>query len=125
MKYLIFTLLLFSTLNANHINWYGNYDKAHKKALAEDKSLMVFLIQKNSKYSQKMFKEIFMNQTYIDKINEDYISVIVTYKQKESYPIEMLYTDTFPSLFFLDKHELFISEPFRGDITKEMMENLQ
>ena len=125
MKYLIFTLLLFNTLNANHINWYGDYDKAHKVAIKENKPLMVLLIKKDSYESKVILKDIFMNQPYIDKINQNYISVIVTYKQKESYPIEMLYTDVFPSLFFLDKYELFISEPFRGDITKEMMESLQ
>ncbi len=113
------------TLQANHINWHGNYEKAHKLALKEDKALMVLLIQKDCERSKKIVQDIFMNRSYIDKINQDYISVIVTYKQKKSYPIEMLYTDIYPSLFFLDKYELFIYEPFRGDITTKMMENLQ
>ncbi len=125
LKYLIFMFLLFTTLNANHINWYGDYDKAHQKALKEDKFLMILLIQKDSKESKRVLKDIFINQVYIDKINKEYISVIVTYNQKQSYPIEMLYTDIFPSLFFLDKYELFIYEPFRGDIKKEMMESLK
>jgi len=125
MKQMLLTLFLLLNLSANHINWYGSYDKAHKVALKENKSLMVLLIKKDSKKSKVVLRDIFMNQPYIDKINQEYICVIVAFKQKESYPIEMLYTDVYPSLFFLDKNELFIYEPFRGDITKEMMENLQ
>jgi len=125
MKQIIFAIFLITTLSANHINWYGNYDKAHRLALKENKSLMVLLIQNDCERSKKIVQDIFMNQSYIDIINKDYISVIVTLHQKESYPIEMLYTDVYPSLFFLDKYELFIYEPLRGDITKEMMERLK
>jgi hypothetical protein len=62
-----------------------------------------------------------MNQKYIDTINEKYISVLIIKDQKSSYPIEMLYTFTYPSLFFLDENELFIHEPLRGDITPEKL----
>lgn len=125
MREIIFAIFLTISLNATHINWHGNYDKAHQMAIKEKKTLMVLLIQKDSKRAKKIIQNVFMNQPYIDKINKEYVSVIVTYKQKESYPIEMLYTDVFPSLFFLDRYELFIYEPFRGDITKEMMKELK
>ena len=121
MRFLIFILLLVLTLNANHVRWYGNYDKAHQQALKEKKNLMVLLIEKDCKPCQKSLIKTFINQPYIDKINESFISVIVTKNQKESYPIEMLYTFTYPTLFFLDNRELFLSKPIRGELTPESL----
>lgn len=111
----IFSLLL----NASHVNWYGDFDKAHKKALKQNKSLIVLLIEENCDSSREVIKKTFINQPYIDKINKDFVSVIVTKNQKASYPIEMLYTFTYPTLFFLDNRELFLCEPMRGGISPE------
>lgn len=118
MKRYLFIILFFSIiLQANHIQWNSSYENAHRKALKEDKILMVFLIQKDRPESQKMLKSTFLNQNYIDKVNEKFISVIVTKGQKSSYPIEMLYTMTYPTLFFLNKEELFIGTNLFGYIS--------
>ena len=123
MRFIILITLLGLALNANHVRWYGNYDKAHKAALKENKKLMVLLINKDCKPCQESIKTTFINQPYIDEINEKYISVIVTKNQKESYPIEMLYTFTYPTLFFLDNRELFVCKPIRGKVTPERLKN--
>lgn len=123
MPVFILITLLTLTLNANHVSWYGNFDKAHKQALKENKKLMVLLIEKDCKACQNTLKTTFINQSYIDKINDDFISVIVTKNQKESYPIEMLYTFTYPTLFFLDNRELFVYKPIRGEITPDRLKD--
>ena len=82
---------------------------------------MVLLIKKDCPKCKQTLKTAFLNQTYIENINKNYISVIVTKNQKASYPIEMLYTFTYPSLFFLDNKELFICEPIRGGITPDKL----
>jgi len=107
--------LLFSTLQAQHVRWFSDFDKAHQTALKENKNLMVLLLE--SKRSQDVLKMSFMNQDYIKEINTRFIPVLVIKDQKHSYPIEMLYTLTYPSLFILDEKELFICEPMRGEIT--------
>jgi len=123
MRFLIYTALLVLTLNANHVRWYGNFNKAHQVAKKENKKLMVLLIEKDCQSCQESINTTFINQPYIKEINENFVSAIVTKNQKESYPIEMLYTFTYPSLFFLDNSELFICEPIRGEVTPERLRN--
>ena len=123
MKYFILLSLVLLTLNANHINWYPDFDKAHKQALKENKKLMVLLIEKECAACQKTIKTTFMNQIYLEEINDKFISVIVTKDQKSSYPIEMIYTFTYPSLFFLDNKELFVCEPIRGEVSPERLKS--
>lgn len=110
---------MISIVSANHVSWYGDFEKAHKQALKERKSLMVLLIRKECKKCKNTIKNTFINKSYIDTINDKFISVIVTKNQKESYPIEMLYTYTYPTLFFLDSRELFLCNPIRGEVTPE------
>ena len=121
MRFLLLATLLALTLNASHVSWYGNFDKAHQTAIKENKKLMVLLIEKDCKSSQESIKTTFINQPYIEEINDNFISVIVTKNQKESYPIEMLYTFVYPTLFFLDNRELFVCKPIRGEVTPERL----
>ena len=116
-------LLLFISLHADYVKWYFNYDKAHQIALKEDKMLMVLLVNNYPKESNKVIKTTFINQAYISKLDKNFISVIVKKGQKQSYPIEMLYTVVYPALFFLDKDELFIGESIFGDITPKSFQN--
>lgn len=117
MRFFILFLLLISALGANHVSWQSNFDKAHQQALKENKKLMVLLIEKECKECIETIKTTFINQPYIDKINREYISVLITKDQQSSYPIEMLYTFQYPSLFFLDNRELFVCKPIRGGVT--------
>ena len=119
MRSFVLISILILTLSASHVRWYGSFDEAHKQALKYDKKLMVLLIKKDCQVCKESIKSTFINQSYIDDINRDFISVIITKNQKESYPIEMLYTLAYPTLFFLDNRELFICKPLKGKITPE------
>ena len=123
MHFVILITLLVLSLGASHVSWYGNFDKAHQAALKEDKKLMVLLIKKGCKPCTESIKTTFINQPYVKEINDSFISVIVTKDQKDSYPIEMLYTFTYPTLFVLDNKELFVCKPIRGEVTPERLEN--
>ncbi|WP_373035623.1 thioredoxin family protein [Sulfurimonas sp.] len=123
MRFILFITLFLSMLHANHVSWYGDFDKAHQQALKENKKLMVLLIKKDCVPCKEAIKDAFINKPYIDKINDEFISVIITKDQKSSYPIEMLYTLEYPSLFFLDNRELFVCEPIRGDVTPDKLES--
>ena len=123
MKLLSLVLLLALTLNANHVRWFSNFDEAHKEAVKQNKHLMILLIKEDSPECKDTIATTFMNQTYIDKINKEFIPVLITKDQKQSYPIEMLYTFTYPTLFFLDEQELFSCKPIRGDITPQRLKN--
>lgn len=113
---LIFLVLFLSSLNAEHIRWHSNYDEAHQEALKEGKLLMVLLIKDDCPLCQEIIKTTFLNQPYIESINKKFVSVIVTKGQRQSYPIEMLYTMTYPAVFFLNSEELFVGENIFGYI---------
>lgn len=120
MKYLLILIFLLGvSLNAEYIKWHMNYEEAHQEALKEKKILMVLLIENHSQECNKILSTTFKEQEYIKKINELFVSVIITKNQKESYPIEMLYTMTYPSIFFLNNKELFVGDNIFGYITPE------
>ena len=121
----LFWLWLFPLiLSANFVHWKGDYTMAHQKALHAHKPLLVLLVKKDSSRSGDMIKHIFMDQPYIDTINEKAVAVIVTYEGKQNYPVEMYYATYFPALFFVDSSkEVFLSEPLYGKaISVKMME---
>jgi hypothetical protein len=125
LKYLLLWLLPL-LLSANFLNWLGNYDDAHQKALKENKPLLVLVVKKNDPLSSKIIKNSFMNMKYVDVINNTMVPVIVTYEGMLSYPVEMYYTTEFPALFFVDSSiETFLREPLYGEeITKEAVEKM-
>ncbi len=122
LKYLLLWLLPFF-VSANFVNWLGNYDIAHQKALKEHKPLLVLVVKKKDPLSSQIIKNAFMDQDYVDKINSKMVPVIVTYEGALSYPIEMYYTTVFPTRFFVDSSkETFLREPLYGEeITKEVI----
>ena len=102
-------------INADHIHWFGNYDKALQKAHKEHKPLMVLLVKKECPSCNDVIRDAFMGEGYIKYLNQKFISVIVTYEGRESYPIEMFYSTNFPTLFFVSSQtETFLSEPLYG-----------
>lgn len=111
---LMLLLLTALSLHAGHIRWYGDYDTAHAHAVKEQKPLMVFLVERGSEASEKMLATTLMNQPYIEQINRRFVPVLITKGTTQSYPIELLYTVTYPGLFFLTPEELFLSDALIG-----------
>lgn len=123
---ILFTILfigILTNLNASHVRWLYDFDKAHQESLKQKKHLMVLLIKKDSPICKETIINVFMNQPYIDRINKEFIPVLVIKDQKKSYPIELLYTYTYPTLFFLNEYELFSCDPIRGNISSENISN--
>ena len=114
IRLILASLLLAVYLQADHVRWQGDYEKAREEAVKEKKFLMVLLIEEGCADCIKMLRTTFKDQPYIEYINEKYISVLVTKGQKESYPIELLYAIEYPSVFFLDAKEIFEREPITG-----------
>jgi len=125
LKYLLLWLFPFF-VSANFVNWLGNYDIAHQKALKEHKPLLVLVVKKNNPLSSQVIKNAFMDQDYVDEVNSKMVPVIVTYEGALSYPIEMYYTTIFPTLFFVDsERELFLHEPLYGEeITQDIVSEI-
>ncbi len=127
MKKILFLLFFFTlSINADHIHWLGNYDKALQKAQEAHKPLMVLLVKKECPSCNDVIKDYFMGQGYIKYLNQKFISVIVTYEGRESYPIEMFYSTSFPTLFFVSSQtETFLAKPlYDKTINANTIENI-
>ncbi len=117
-------LLLLLVLSLYGLQIEHNYDDAHKKALQNDKTLVVFLTKHTCPYCNKELAKLLNDKQIRTLLEKNTVFVIVTYEQPTSYPIEMLYTDRYPSLFFLDTYELFTCKALRGDINLKKFENV-
>lgn len=111
-KILLLLILLISSTLANNIKWYASYDKALEQAHKTKKNLMIYIASSKEVKSKKILKEYFTNKDYIEYLNKNFINVLVTIEYKTSYPIELFYTTTFPTIFFASyKDESFLTHP--------------
>ena len=118
MKLFVF-LLLYSGVFAFSIE--SSYEAAHKKALQEEKLLLVFLSKKGLSGASEKLQMLLESKKLSDAIEKKALFVIIYKDQRESYPIELLYTQEYPTLFFLNHKELFACEAQRRDIDKEAL----
>jgi len=115
---LFYGILLFTTtLHALHIE--HDFTQAHKKAIAQQRILVVFLTKKGCRLCNKALMELLAHKKVKNILERRAVFVIVISGQKRSYPIEMLYTKNYPALFFLDRQELFACQAQRGNIDPE------
>lgn len=119
-KILLILILLLSNLFSNNISWYHSYDKALELAQKEKKNLMLFIASTKSYNSNEILKQYFLNQDYVEYINKNFISVLITVEHKTSYPIELFYTTSFPSIFFASyRDESYLTHPIYKFNSKE------
>jgi thioredoxin-related protein len=108
-------LFIVVNLNANYIHWIGTYNKARQIAIKEQKRLFVLAIESNCSSCKRIVYELMQEKEIAIKINKKFVPVIVNFSHKVDYPIELLYTTVFPTIFLLDpKNELFIQKPIVG-----------
>ncbi len=123
MRVGLLLLLLVMMLQADHVRWQGDYEKARLTAKLEQKELLVMIIDSECSACVKMLRTTFMDQRYIAYINKNYVAVLINKGEKQSYPIELLYTLVYPALFFLDTHEIYTKDALFGYITPETFEH--
>jgi hypothetical protein len=111
-KIILLLILFLSHLFSNTISWHANYDQALTKAHQEKKNILLFIASSQTSKSNEILKTYFLNQAYIEYLNETFINVLVTVEHKTSYPIELFYTTTFPAVFFVSfKDESVLISP--------------
>ncbi len=114
MNKIALALLLCSALHALHIK--HSYEAAHRLALQQKKMLVVFLTKKECKACNRELVTFLQSITHDTLFEKNALFVIIIQGSSQSYPIEMLYTNEYPTLFFLDENELFACEAMRGGI---------
>ena len=116
---LFLLLLLSSGVFAFSIE--SSYAAAHKRALQEEKLILVFLTKKGFSTASKKLQMLLESKKVTYAIEKKAVFVIIYKDQRESYPIELLYTQEYPTLFFVNNKELFACEAQRFDIDKEAL----
>jgi len=119
MKTILISLFLLTTsLFSSSIKWHGDYTKALLSAKKQNKNIILFLQERDCQDCKKMLKTTLYNQDYIKNINDSYISIIVQRENQISYPIELFYTLTYPTIFFINtEDESFLMNPLYGYVT--------
>ena len=125
MKTFLLLLIMFSSLYADHISWRSDYEKSLVEAKKEHKVLMVLVVKNNCLNCNKLIKESFINQPYINDLQNKTIAVIVNNQSSTNYPRELFYSTEYPTLFFVDPQtELFLGKPLHYPLKKDEITKL-
>ncbi|MDT8339737.1 MAG: thioredoxin family protein [Sulfurimonas sp.] len=120
MKIFFALFITVAALFSDHIRWQNDFDAALFKAKAQKKELLLLVLKKECAASKKIFVEVFSDKEVQKEVNRKYIAVVVFFEYENSYPIELFYTQTFPTLFFVSsRDESYLQKPLRGYFTKE------
>jgi thioredoxin-related protein len=101
----------------------NSYNNAHQKTLHSHKILMVYLTKKKCDYCNRELMKIINSKNISSFIEKNAVFVIVYKEQKNTFPIEMLYTTEYPTLFFLDKYENYSCEALRKNINLQAVKS--
>jgi hypothetical protein len=116
MKLRLFGLILLALLPLSaHISWLGDYEVAHHLAQRQHKKLLVVLVKSECKACRELIRRIGSDPSLQRKITAQYIPVILTAGPGAIYPIELYYSTTFPTLFWVNAEtETFLFPPCYG-----------
>lgn len=120
MKIVFLLFITAAALFSEHIRWQNDFDKALFKAKEEKKELLLFVSKKECAECREIFVEVFNDKEVQEEVNRKYIAVVAFFEHENSYPVELFYTQSFPTLFFVSsKDESYLQEPLRGSFTKD------
>lgn len=120
MRVLLVLFLMASALFSEHIRWQNNFDAALFKAKKEKKQILLLVLKKECTECKKVFVEVFNDKEVQEKVNRKYIAVVAFFEHENSYPVELFYTQSFPTLFFVSsRDESYLQKPLRGYFTKD------
>ena len=117
-----FTLLFLLVLTLNAFVVESSYSIAQQKAKKLEKVLMVFLVNDGCEECNRELSKLLKNTKISALIEKQAVFTIVHREQQQSYPIEILFTQEFPTLYFLDASELFECDSLRGTIEIDKVE---
>lgn len=120
MRVLFVLFLMAAALFSEHIRWQSDFDKALFEAKKEKKELLLLVLKKEPAECKNIFAEVFNDKEVQEEVNRKYIAVVAFFEHKNSYPVELFYTQTFPTLFLASsRDESYLQKPLRGCFTKE------
>lgn len=120
MKIIFMLLMTAAALFSEHIRWRSDFDKALFEAKKEKKEILLLVLKKECAECKNIFAEVFNDKEVQEEVNRKYIAVVAFFEHENSYPIELFYTQAFPTLFFVSsRDESYLQKPIRGYFTKD------
>ena len=115
-KIRIFTIaLIFSSLFAENLRWYGDYERSREQALVTGKFLLVYLVAPERPLQMPLVRELADDRVLSERIGRLFIPVLIIARSRSDYPIELYYTTSLPTLFLMDPvHEIPLHPPLHG-----------
>ncbi len=95
------------------IGWMGDYDRALMRARRTQKPLFVVMVQPSCQACRELIARMMENEKIASILSTKTVAVIVT-AGRRNYPVELLYTQRYPTLFLLSYDEIFLREPLDG-----------
>ena len=121
MRLLIAALLLCTILQASTIRWYGSFESALRASQSAKRPIFVVLVERDCDECRRLFVETLMQERIVRLVSEKTVPVIVT-RENEDYPIELLYTLEYPTIFLLSPEEVLIKPPLSGKVDAALLE---
>jgi hypothetical protein len=113
-------LFALSLAGAGHIGWYGDFDRALERARKSGRPMLVVLVKRGCAPCGRLVASLAADEALSRLIEEKTVPVLVT-KENEDYPIELLYTLEYPTLFLLSPEENFLMAPMRGEADPSLL----
>jgi hypothetical protein len=114
MKILATLWLAWAVAVAGHIGWGGDFDRALEASRKSGKPMLVVLVKRGCAPCGRLVAAMAADEALSRLIREKTVPVLVT-KENEDYPIELLYTLAYPTIFLLSPEETFLTAPIRGE----------
>ncbi|MCF6200869.1 MAG: thioredoxin family protein [Hydrogenimonas sp.] len=122
MKTILLSMALsLSLLCDTTIRWYGDFDEALKASQSSRKPLFVVAVERGCSECRELFATTLMRKSVVAIVNSKTVPVIVT-KESENYPIELLYTLSYPAIFLLSPDEVLLKGPITGAVEAALLE---
>ncbi len=108
-------------LQAETIRWYGSFDRALEASQRSGKPMFVVLVSRGCAECRELFATTLRDGKIVRRVARSYVAVIVT-KENEDYPIELLYTLVYPTIFLLSPEEVLLKPPLSGMVDARLLE---
>ncbi|WP_456401533.1 thioredoxin family protein [Hydrogenimonas sp.] len=121
MRRIVALVLAALALQAGGIRWHGSFDRALEAAQAQQKPMFVVLVARGCTDCRRLFATTLRDERVVRRVQREYVAVIVT-KENEDYPIELLYTLVYPTIFLLSPEEVLLKPPLSGLVDARLLE---
>ena len=95
------------------IHWRGDYDRALAESRQSGRPMLVVLVRRHSFRCAEQLRRLGEDAALVRLLNRSFVPVIVT-EENGAYPVELLYSTVYPTIFLLSPRETFLMPPLPG-----------